>query len=79
MMPRIFDNETGRKPLAFAADAVVMEKVGECGLMLFRDGGDEGRKIVGEDEGWATKVRYSTLISRVLSVSLRSVGYSCKS
>jgi len=41
-----------------------MGKVGECGLVLFRDGGDEGRKIVGEDEGWATTVRYSTLMSR---------------
>jgi hypothetical protein len=36
--------------MAFAADAGSMEKVRECGLMLFRDGGHQERKIAGEDE-----------------------------
>jgi hypothetical protein len=36
--------------MAFAADAGAMEKVGECGLMLFRDGGDQVARIVGEEE-----------------------------
>jgi hypothetical protein len=36
--------------MAFAADAEAMEKVGECGLMLFRDGRHQDARIVGEEE-----------------------------
>jgi len=36
--------------MAFAADAGSMDKVGECGLMLFRDGRHQDRRIVGEEE-----------------------------
>jgi hypothetical protein len=36
--------------MAFAADAGSMEKVGECGLMLSRDGGHQDARIVGEEE-----------------------------
>jgi hypothetical protein len=36
--------------MAFAADAGSMEKVRECGLMLFRDGRRKAPRIVGEEE-----------------------------
>jgi len=36
--------------MAFAADAGSLEKVWECGLKLFREGGDQVARIVGEEE-----------------------------
>src|SRR5262245_62894240 len=41
----------------------VMEKVGECGLMLFRDEGFEDLRIVGDDEWRTTTFHFSTLMA----------------
>ena len=47
-----------------AADAGAMEKVEECGLILFREGGYEEQKIVGEGRWRERMARFSTLMWR---------------